>query len=359
MAYKASGTGNKKLPAHAASQAMTNTLIRKIYNRISRKSWYAADNLMGISGMQNSFYRNARGARILIYHGICAAAPLKFNSLFITREIFEQQLRLFKQFFNPISLDDFYAQKFSDSRFNICLSFDDGFANNHKYVLPLLEQYEIPAVFFVTAIRNENMDILWNDFLTIATTAAPAGFNWQNRHFSKNSAQQYQADDSGRGLADLLRDNGFEGKQSMMHALEQFSGFRQDKKIEEYWLQMTVAEIKQMAASRWVTIGSHGYYHNDLARISRKELIKELVGSKSFLETVTGKQIRSLAFPYGSYSSEVVKEAMEAGYEQLLAAEFNSEEDGNNPMLRERMGINPFITSYNQMTSIIKERYHD
>src|SRR5215831_1714149 len=111
-------------------------------------------------GTVHDFFKDARGARILLYHGVCLNDPFRFNTLFVSLNTFEAQLRLYKKYFNLISLEDFYEQRFADDRFNICLTFDDGFANNHKYVLPLLERYEIPAAFFVTSVRNEGHDVL-------------------------------------------------------------------------------------------------------------------------------------------------------------------------------------------------------
>ncbi len=97
------------------------------------------------------------GARVLVYHGVCQSDPFQFNTLFITRAKFEAQLKLYKKYFALISIDDFYNQRFHQEKFNLCLSFDDGLANNHKYVLPLLEQYQVPAIFLSPAFAMPGM----------------------------------------------------------------------------------------------------------------------------------------------------------------------------------------------------------
>ncbi|MBV9986081.1 MAG: polysaccharide deacetylase family protein [Chitinophagaceae bacterium] len=337
---------------------MIRKTIEKIYKRISRSSYYALDSFQGASGMHDKLYRSARGARILIYHGVTENDPNLFNSLFISRNRFEQQLRLFKKYFHTVSLDDYYLQRFDPDKFNICLSFDDGFANNHRHVLPLLEHYRIPAVFFITAIRQENLDILWNDFLTLATAEGPQELMLDGQRYIKHG-RVYRHAHSGRSLPDMLRDSGAGSKRIMMQALQHYSGFREREQLQDYWLQLTPGQIREMAASPWVTIGSHGYFHNDLARTGQEDLTKELVDSKTFLETIIQKPVKALAFPYGSYSPPVITAALQAGYEQLLAAAFNNEQDNDEPAMRERMGINPYISAHNQMTAIIKGHYHD
>jgi peptidoglycan/xylan/chitin deacetylase (PgdA/CDA1 family) len=304
-------------------------------------------------GLNRSFINNAKGARILVYHGICSSDPLKFNTLFIKLKTFELQLRLYKKYFNLISLDDFYEQRFSDKQFNICLSFDDGFSNNYKYVLPLLEKYQVPATFFVTGIRHAGYDILWNDVLCMAYKYGSGKFTFGDEEFIKAKDGKYISSVSGKKLVDILRTTEFEAKKEIIALLETCK----HKANDDYWLQMTTAQIKTLSASKWATIGSHGYYHNDLAKIPATSLKEDLTMSKAFLENITGKEIKALAFPYGSYSKQVIEEAKQAGYLQLLATEFIFKDDVNNILLRERLTVNPFISNINQLYANFAGKY--
>ena len=318
----------------------------------SRMSGLSSD-IGWLLGSYRSYFSKARGARILLYHGLCKGDPLRYNTLFVNHKTFESQLRLYKEYFNLVSLDDLYAQRFSDDRFDICLSFDDGFSNNYRYVLPLLEKYQVPAVFFITAIRNEGYDVLWNDALSIAYKNGPEKIGFDDELFVKGRDSRYKSAQSGKKLAEVIRGYGFEKKAAMLKLLNQFLA-RADK---DYWMQMTTEEINLLSSSRWVTIGSHGYYHNDLAVIAGDALKEELVRSKQFLENVTGKEIKALAFPYGSYSDTVINEATAAGYTQLLTTAYQLPEDAANPLLKERLTINPFISNINQLHATISGNY--
>jgi peptidoglycan/xylan/chitin deacetylase (PgdA/CDA1 family) len=304
-------------------------------------------------GLNRSFFKNARGARILVYHGICRDDHLRFNTLFLKLKVFESQLKLYKKYFNIISLDDFYNGRFSDKQFNLCLTFDDGFANNYKYVLPLLEKYQVPAVFFITGIRDAGYDILWNDVLSVSYRHGPSEIILKNEKFVKGKDKRYISLSTGKRLAELLRLTEFEDKAELMQVLGPFKNQAED----DYWLQATEEQVRILSSSNWATIGSHSYYHNDLARVSDNSVNEDLRRSKDFLENITGKEIKALAFPYGSYSRKVVDQAKHAGYSQLLATEFLFPEDTGDVTLRERFTINPFISNINQMHANITGNY--
>lgn len=328
-------------------------MLRAIRQKIN----YAIKDTGAVLGMNRAFFRQARGARILGYHGICRKDHTRFNNIFLRLDTFEAHLRFYKKYFNVISLEDYYAQRFSKDRFNICISFDDGYENNYKYVLPLLDQYKVPATFFITAVRSAGYDILWNDFLGILNRYGPARIEYKKEKFRKGAFNFYVSETTGLRLVETLRSAGFDEKADMMKALYPLVPFREKMEEEEYWRQMTESQIRELSDSEWATIGSHGFYHNDLGRISVADAEKELTGSKAFLENLTGKKIKAIAFPYGTYSQAAVAAAERAGYSQLLALTFHFPEDQSNPAMRERFIVNPFISVDNQMLATIKRSY--
>lgn len=332
------------------------SIIQKIWTRSKRKAAYLSGDARHVLGLDKELYQNARGSRIILYHNVCKGDPHKFNTLFLTCERFEEHLQYYKKYFNVVSLDDYYAGNFSNEKFNICLTFDDGLANNYHYVLPLLTKYRIPATFFVTAIRDAGFDILWNDMLSIAGYYGPEKFTYKNQTYRKNRNNKY-VDENGTLYADQLRLTGFNEKAALMGFLEQLTGFKANQQDDDYWLQMTSAQIKTMSASAYVTIGAHGYYHNDLAHVPSTTAASEMTMCRQYLENLTGKQINSFAFPYGSYNEQVLKDAQAAGYTQLLATDFINTGDGQDNTLRERFTVNPFISTPNQLNAIIRGRY--
>ncbi|OOQ57270.1 polysaccharide deacetylase family protein [Mucilaginibacter pedocola] len=331
-------------------------VLQKIAGRTSQKMRRLRGGLSHFTGADKRFYARARGSRILCYHGVCQSHPTKFNSLFITKETFEQHLQYYMRYFNMVSLDDYYKQNFSNNKFNICLTFDDGFANNYHYVLPLLERYEVPATFFVTGIGAAGYDILWNDMLSIAGLYGPESFTFEGGTYRKNKHRQY-CNTAGQSLNNLLRQTGFGQKAELLRMLDKTLPFRRLKQETDYWLQMSAEEITRASRSPFVTIGAHGYYHNDLAGISAADAAKEMADCKYYLEGLTGKAENSIAFPYGSYNANVTAAAKQCGYTQLLTVDIKDPADHNDVSLRERLTINPFISITNQLYANINGAY--
>ena len=329
--------------------------LRETWSKINREFAYARRDAGSALGLDKSFFKKATGSRILIYHGLCKKNHTKFNPIFLTAGMFEAHLQFYREYFNVVSLDQFYTKDFNNNKFNVCITFDDGFANNFQYALPLLEKYKMPATFFVTAIREAGYDILWNDFLGIVSYYGPQKLNYQNRQFFKNKFGRYAEEGTGHTLVDYLKEGGFNAKAEMIKELQPL--FPKKLEEEEYWKQMTIEEIRQLSSSQYASIGSHGYYHNRMDWIPLEDATRELSDSKKYLEEVTSKELKALAFPYGNYSRALVDEAKTLGFKQLLAMDFLFQEDKNDDAMRERFTVNPFISVNNQMYATITGHY--
>lgn len=76
---------------------------------------------------------------------------------------------------------------------------------------------------------------------------------------------------------------------------------------------LDLEHIKTMQENN-IFIGSHTVSHRWLPALDEEGLRSELYGSKKILEGITGREIKTLAYPLGAYDEKVKKIAMEAGY---------------------------------------------
>src|SRR6201996_1083240 len=209
------------------------SILTRIGRKLKREGIYMGRDIGHALGFDESFFRKARGSRILIYHGICQSDHTRFNPIFLTADIFERHLQLYNEYFNVVSLDDYYNERFSEDKFNICITFDDGYANNHQYVLYLLEKYGVPATFFVTAVRDAGYDILWNDFLGIISKYGSKKLIYKDEPFYKDKFSKYVSNVNGERLVDRLRSGDFGVKAEMMKIMYPLVPFKESKPADE------------------------------------------------------------------------------------------------------------------------------
>ncbi len=153
--------------------------------------------------------------------------------------------------FNIISMRDVLAAD-GPGRKDVLLTFDDGFENNYRYAVPVLEQEKCPATIFVLAGRLENGT---ND--------------WDQAHLPKNQRDRL----------------------------------------------MTLPQMKVLANSKYITFGSHGLYHRPFPRLTELELHKEVRHSYEILSRELGDAfVPVLAYPWGEYSDATRKALHKSPY---------------------------------------------
>ena len=76
---------------------------------------------------------------------------------------------------------------------------------------------------------------------------------------------------------------------------------------------MTWDDVKEMSADG-VTFGAHGETHRVLTHLSPAELDREMRVSRETLETMLGREVRSVSYPNGNWNSMVTAAAERAGF---------------------------------------------
>jgi peptidoglycan/xylan/chitin deacetylase (PgdA/CDA1 family) len=255
-----------------------------------------------------------------MYHGIDMPDILPLNMLTVCVEDFEAQIRYFKKKFQILTLEEMF-NGFADSNyFSIALTFDDGLRNNYKYAFPILEKYKVPATFFVTGLNEANEKYIWVHLFNNARELVKRPI--KNDHLVYPPTEQ--------GLTQLkerlldMEDVGFEKKRKILHSvLASVDDKEQLNRFMNYWRLMNDDEIKEIAQSDYVRIGSHTYWHNNLKAIPHNYAIKELIDTKRYLEKLISSPVQSVAYPFGQYTRALVDDAEKMGYKYQRSIKYN------------------------------------
>ena len=85
---------------------------------------------------------------------------------------------------------------------------------------------------------------------------------------------------------------------------------------------MSIGEIRTLAKSPLVTIGTHGVTHTALSSLTPIQQMEEFVTSKRQLEAWLDKKISVYAYPYGNrpaYTRQSVRLCKEVGFSKAAA----------------------------------------
>lgn len=323
-------------------------MIHRISNKLKRLS---NEFRMNSIPSRSSFAQN-REPIILMYHGVVPENERLFNTRHALLKDFEHQISYLKKQCNILSLDDFFAKKFDPNKRNVAITFDDGYQNNFSYAKPILEKHMVPATFFITGLNKTSERILWADLVDIASRLGNIAPFELNTHTFQQSDQGALVNETGSNIHEFIKQQhpNFETKQDLFRQLEPYTSFLKDTTYDPYWKLMSDEEIVETSKSAYITIGSHGFYHNNLGNIALDLAKKELLDSKEYLENLTQKDVNTLGYPDGSYSRALVDYGDQIGFNvQVSTEKYLFEEDGADARIISRRGIYACDTWGNQL----------
>jgi peptidoglycan/xylan/chitin deacetylase (PgdA/CDA1 family) len=280
-------------------------------------------------------------AIILVYHRV-AEANVDPWALGVSPAHFAAQMQVLTTIANPVSLQDLARAK-SDRELPprpVCITFDDGYADNLHAAKPTLEAFRVPGTVFITpgyidvpgnlwwdelaklildpTSRQEEVSLSLNGYY-YACTFPPA----MDELGGPDPLRQWRAWESAPGprqaayLAIYQKLVRF-SEADRAAALEQLrSGTSRPYTDRRQHRCLTEAELRELASGDLVEIGAHTLTHPVLAELPPDQQQHEIGGSRRRLEALTGKSITSFAYPYGKknhYTGQTVKTVRANGF---------------------------------------------
>lgn len=237
---------------------------------------------------------NQQRLSILIYHRVLAEPDYMRPHEPSVAE-FDWQMALLRRYFFPLSLHQAlqHLDQGTLPANAVCVTFDDGYADNATQALPILQKWQIPATVFVaTGFLNGGM--MWNDQV-IETLRQQSG----------------RLELAELGLAELPCDTPQARQQSALTILNHIKHWPKAER-DQAVAQLVTHAAKPLPADLMLTdqmlvamacqgveIGGHTVSHPILTRLSDVQAWQEIGQGKTQLETILRQPVRFFAYPNG------------------------------------------------------------
>jgi len=243
----------------------------------------------------------------------------------------------------------------------IAITFDDGFLNNYKYAFPLLAKHQIKASIYVSAICIDNPNyILWAEVVNILRKHIKTDIKINKYNFKKTLNYDFYDEDNKLSLSEIIKQLKSNERESFLNILKQKYDFDDiiGQVNEDYWKLLNSDQIKKMAGSGIIEIGSHAMHHYNLANIESSKMEEELLLSKIKLENCIQKDVISIAYPDSSYNELVKEKSLAIGYKNLCAVNYQLPDDKNDMSILPRYGVSS-TTNYYSNIFFINRAIHE
>ena len=270
------------------------------------------------------------GPAVVTYHGVLPqgyqARDIALDGHLVTAVAFLQQIHLLKKNYNIISPDQFLGWcdgRIDLPRRSVLLTCDDGLLNTFTDMLPLIQETEVPFIFFVTGASAEQVSsMLWYEglylWLHLADPANLVGFPGSSAGNVNNKQVLW------RQLIKQMSALDWPARKQALQELRTRIGissdweseYSQNEALRRRFFMLNAAELREVQ-NAGVTIGAHTVSHAMLSQMNDECAFEEMANNRARLEETLSTTVWALAFPFGNAAAVGAREpelARRAGF---------------------------------------------
>ncbi|MEZ6233635.1 MAG: polysaccharide deacetylase family protein [Phycisphaerales bacterium] len=275
-----------------------------------------------LGGVSRGLESMRRSLTVLAYHRVlpaAEAAAYPLANLVVTREAFEGQVAWLTRHAEVVTVREGLerlGRRERPARPMVALTFDDGYSDSAAHAAPVLEAAGVRGTFYVATGFVDGTP-MWFD--------AAAGW-WMRRREAGGSMGR----SGGETVGDLDAEILFHAAtlDSWLGWLKSLPPAERDAALAGVGAGAPPANCAAMSREQVRTlaeqgheIGSHTVTHPILTRLAPDALSRELVDSRATLEAWTGSPVAGFCYPNGSWSPEVRRACIDAGYAYAASTE--------------------------------------
>ncbi len=289
---------------------------------------------------------------ILCYHRVLEPLALReapFPGICIEASTFERQVAYLARHFDLLTLSEAAARLPISSDRNrplAVLTFDDGYADNHRVAFPVLRRLGVPATVFLVADYVDMARPLWFDALAMAVIRAEEerrmdGLLKVLSHRESTQALKRPGPLRRRIHAAVTALKGVPEPEraEVVKAVLDHAGGLEQRDVERVRL-LQWREVQEMAGAG-IEFGSHTATHPILTGLRPDRLDQEVSGSKQTLEANLGRPVTAFCYPNGDHDEAVVEAVKRAGYTCAVTTREAPNRPDTSPWLLNRAYVGP------------------
>jgi peptidoglycan/xylan/chitin deacetylase (PgdA/CDA1 family) len=196
-----------------------------------------------------------------------------------------------------------------------CITFDDGYADNLRVALPILERYRLPATVFV-ATGYLDGGRMFNDTV-IDAVARAAGPTLDLRDPGLGQHRLTTGYERQAAVSAILEQVKYKPPTEREAAVEQVVRLAGGGQLPRD-IMLTSEQVRELSC-RGLEIGGHTVAHTILSTLDDDTARREMTMGKQQLEAITGNPVRAFAYPNGrphrDYAARHVALAKEVGFD--------------------------------------------
>lgn len=253
---------------------------------------------------------------ILLYHRVTTLESDP-QLLSVTPANFRAHLKHLKENFCVAGLEEDWSRMRKPA---VVVTFDDGYADNALEALPILEELQVPATFFVsTSLIGSDREFWWDEAerLLLCRREYPPSFECSlgGKSWRRATAHASERLRLYHEILPILRSLAPETRGELLERLRLWSGASAPGRATHRVL--SEEELRRLAASPLAALGAHTVSHSSLSVLPAARQREEVVGSKQWLEDVTGEPVTVFSYPFGGkadYTAETVAICRQTGF---------------------------------------------
>ncbi|HPN31631.1 MAG TPA: polysaccharide deacetylase family protein [bacterium] len=255
---------------------------------------------------------------VVLYHNITDELKNKSIGVNVTSENFKSQILLLKKFFTICRYSDLYNIDYSKlNKPPLIITFDDAYNGVYKNAFPVLKDFKLPAVMFVSPYFVEHQKYLWWDVVYDYLLNLPVS-NQNYKLFDNYIYTKYSEESSWhtfKFISNIFVTYPIEKIYEILIKYFQYEKFSYTEMKAMSW-----DELKTINESVF-EIGNHSYNHSFLPMISETDFVNDINKAEKIIQQNLKVNTKLFAIPYGdknSYNESIIKILQKKEYNSIF-----------------------------------------